>query len=137
MFSRTNRFLGLPLGRSVISALLPVGAVFLLAILLIGVIWNESEYTQFDEDNQRFADEYLLSQKEMLRSEVNRIKNYLISEKKLAEQNLEYLLKERVNEGHAIARGLYNRYRDSHSDAEIQQMIISALREVRYNDCLL
>ncbi|MGI1670611.1 MAG: EAL domain-containing protein [Neptuniibacter sp.] len=122
------------MGNSVVGSLLPVTAVFIASILLIGYIWISSEYEQMRKNNERYAKEFVANQKSLLRTEVIRTKEYLVREKQSAESDLEEELISRVNDAYAIAQGIYETHLSTHSSAEIKQMIFSALRPIRFNN---
>lgn len=81
MFSHRHRFLGIPLGNSVLSSLVPVGIVILAALVLVGYIWTASEDRHLEEDKQRYAEAFLEQQREQLRSEVTRAKALILRKK--------------------------------------------------------
>lgn len=134
MKSSSHKVFGLPVGRSVISSLLPVAGVFLLSFLLIGYLWINSEYQKMREDNQRYAEEFIANQKELLRTEVIRIRDYLFQEKQAAESEFEAELVTKVNDAYSIAKSLYDTYHNTHTEQQIKQMIFSALRNQRFNN---
>ncbi len=115
------------------TLLLQLGSVFVLSTLLIGYLWIDSEYENLARENARYRAEYLENQKTILRSEVLRMKGFLLSEKARAEQRLEQQIRQRVNEAHAIATHLYTINRGRLDDREIQQAILEALRSIRFN----
>ncbi len=126
------RFIG---ANSVISSfLLPVGIIFFLSVLSVGYLWISNEHQKLDEENQRYADEYLKNQKAVLRSEVERVKAALLREKAKAETELENTLRARVQDAHRIASGIYARNKEQFSDEIIKQMIVSALSELRVSN---
>ncbi|EAR62343.1 EAL domain-containing protein [Neptuniibacter caesariensis] len=134
MLTGFRRFFAVPFGSSVLSSLLPVGVVILLALVLIGYIWTDSEYKHMQEDKQRYADDFVLAQKDLLRSEVVRIKHYLLRQKKQAEKDLEATLKSRVYDAYAVAQAIHARYHGEIPDLEVKKMIANALREMRFNE---
>ncbi|WP_286239455.1 bifunctional diguanylate cyclase/phosphodiesterase [Neptuniibacter halophilus] len=133
MFSHRHRFLGIPLGNSVLSSLVPVGIVILAALVLVGYIWTASEDRHLEEDKQRYAEAFLEQQREQLRSEVTRAKALILRKKAQAEEAMRIALKRRVDYAYGVAEGIYQTYHGQRSDQEIKQMIVAALREVRFN----
>lgn len=123
-----------PLGSSVLSSLLPVGIVILFALALIGYIWVDSEYHHVQEDKERYAEDFVQTQKDLLQSEVIRIKKYLLRQKQLAEKNLEHTLQDQVYKAHTIAQATHIQYKDKLPAHEIKKMIADTLRHMRFNE---
>jgi hypothetical protein len=121
-------------GSIIRTLLLQLGSVFAVSTLLIGYLWIDSEYENLARENARYRAEYLETQKTVLRSEVFRMKGFLLSEKARAERQLEQQIRQRVNEAHAIATHLYTINRGRLDDREIQRAILEALRSIRFND---
>ncbi|MGB0663734.1 MAG: bifunctional diguanylate cyclase/phosphodiesterase [Pontibacterium sp.] len=119
---------------SVVGYFLATTAVFLLAFGVIGYFWVSQEYTSLERDGEFFASEYLAIEKQELEYKVRQAKEYLMAEKQSAENTLRGELQERVNEAYALAQSLYATHRSAYSDAEIQQMIYAALKNMRFND---
>ncbi len=121
-------------GSIIRTLLFQLGSVFVLSTVLIGYFWIDGEYENLAQENARYRAEYLETQKTTLRSEVLKIKGFLLSEKARAERLLEQQIKQRVNEAHAIATHLYEINRDRLDDTQIQRMIREALRSIRFNE---
>jgi diguanylate cyclase (GGDEF)-like protein len=127
-------FAGVPVGNSIIARLLlQMGGIFLVTILVIGYLWVSAEFQRVEEDNRRYKAEYLENQKASLRAEVQRVKALLLREKAKAVEELESRLKEETQHAFLIAQSIYESNKGVHPDAVIQQMIVSALRDIRLN----
>lgn len=120
-------------GSIIRTLLLQLGSVFVLATLLIGYLWITSEYDNLAQENARYRSEFLDTQKSIIRSEVLKIKNFLLSEKSRAELRLEQQIQKRVQEAHAIATHLHSINQGRMDDQQIQRIILEALRNVRFN----
>jgi len=116
------------------SLFVSVAALSLTCILCISGAFFYVEYYYFQQEEQRMRSEYMTSQKNILRSEVDRIVDYIYYMKWRTDRRLRESNKEHVHEAHAVATSLYNRYKDTRSRKEIGEMIKAALRSVRYND---
>lgn len=130
----SHRFFNTPFGSSVLSSLLPIGIVILLALLLIGYIWTDSEYKHMQEDKEQYSADFVQNQKEILQSEVVRIKKYLLRQKKQAEDNLEKTLKDRIQDAHAVAEAIHKTYQGKLPEQEIKRLIADTLRNMRFNE---
>ncbi|MCD4678261.1 MAG: cache domain-containing protein, partial [Desulfobacula sp.] len=97
------------------------------------MIWIQGEYSAFKTESKLLRARYLESQKEMLKSEVADVVKYINDMRRLSEQKLEFVLKERVCEAHKIAMNIYRQNLDSKELPEIKKMIKDALRPVRFN----
>ena len=107
-----------------------------IAVVSIGLwclIWIYGEYSDFTAESESLRAEFILSQKEMLKSEVAGVVKYVKYMKEQAEQNLKFALKERVYEACEIALNIYRQNRASKTPVEIGNMIKDALRPIRFN----
>ena len=77
---------------------------------------------------------YLDRQKQVIRREVMRVADMIRDQKAQIEELTKAEIKSRVYEAHAIARHMYLTFRDQKTAPEIQQMVIEALRTVRFAD---
>ena len=120
--------------RLIHSILLQVGAIFFIALSIVGYLWIESEYQALENENAQYAQEYIENRKRELRSEVLRVKAMIRSDRlsALAEQRNQ--LKEQVTTAHNVANGLYQRYLGVLPQDKIKQMILDALRYQRWSE---
>jgi len=105
-----------------------------LASLLLAVFWLGSEYRQFQTMSKEMEADYIDSQKDLLKSEVARVIDYLEHEKAQAEGHLKADIKLQVNEAFALAEGIYRRHSDNTPVNEIQSKVIETLRDMRFDD---
>ena len=121
--------------RKSISRLMFIGMFFFSAISTasVGLIWVVQEYDQFKKDSDKLRNEYVEGQKRLLKKEVLRAVEHVEYRIKQTEIRLEDSIKNRVYESYEIASNLYNRFHKSKSKSELKQMIIEALRNVRFN----
>ncbi len=114
--------------------MLGILAVSFLASLLLAIFWIGSEYRQFQTLSKEMETQYIESQKDLLKSEVARVIDYLEHEKVRAENHLKADIKQQVSEAFALAEGIYRRHKDDTPLNHIQTMVTEALRDMRYNN---
>jgi PAS domain S-box-containing protein len=109
------------------------GIIFLLgmgvSIVAMDVIGSHRDFT-FRADQMR-AD-YIACQKKIIKQEVNRVVDLISYEKAQSEILTKRKLKSRVYEAYSIAQNIYQQNKTAKSKAEIQQMILDALRPIRF-----
>jgi PAS domain S-box-containing protein len=104
-----------------------------ISTAIIGYIWISHEFRRFERDSEKMRTEYIESQKLLIKSEVQRVVDYIDYMRSRTDQRLKELLKERVYEAHSIATTIYEKYRGKKSEREIKQLIKDALRPIRFN----
>lgn len=109
------------------------GIIFLLgigvSIAAIDVIGSHRDF-HFRADQMR-AD-YIARQKQIIKQEVNRVVDLISYEKAQSEILTRKKIKSRVYEAYSIAQHIYEQNKDAKSGAEIQKMILDALRPIRF-----
>ena len=109
------------------------GIVFLLgigaSIVAIDVIESHRDFN-FRADQMR-AD-YIDRQKQTIKQEVNRVVDLISYEKAQSEILTRKKIKSRVYEAYSIAQHIYQQNKTVNSGAEIQKMILDALRPIRF-----
>ncbi|MBN2706265.1 MAG: cache domain-containing protein, partial [Deltaproteobacteria bacterium] len=80
----------------------------------------------------QMREKYIARQKEIVRQEVMRTVNLIRYESAQSEAVTREILRSRVLEAEAIARHLFEKYRETKRHEEIQQLIIEALRPIRF-----
>ena len=109
------------------------GIVFLtaLAVAIVGIdLVTTYHYSNIRVDNMRT--DYVEQQKQMSKREVERVVNMINYERTQSELLTKGKIKSRVYEAHAIAQNIYQQNKTAKSEAEIQQMILDALRPIRF-----
>jgi PAS domain S-box-containing protein len=111
------------------------GIIFLIglgvSIVAIDVIGSYRD-SNFRADQMR-AD-YITRQKQIIKQEVDRVVNMIRYEKTQSEMLTRKKIKSRVYEAYTIAQNIYQQNKTSKSKAEIQQMIVDALRPIRFEN---
>lgn len=108
--------------------------ISLVSIGLYCLIWIHSEYSSFKAESASLRKVHLESQKNVLRSQVANVVNYIQSIIGQTEQRLKSTIKERVYAAHQIAWNIYRQNVESKSTDEIKDMIIDALRPIRFSN---
>jgi len=107
--------------------------IVFVSIGLWCLIWIHDEYSTFKAESDSLREEYIRSQKIILKKEVASVVRYINDIRIQSEQKLEVALKERVYQAHQIAMNIYQQNADSKALPEIQKMIKDALRNIRFN----
>jgi signal transduction histidine kinase len=77
---------------------------------------------------------YIASQKQIIKQEVNRVVDLISYEKAQSEILTREKIKSRVYEAYSIAQNIYQQNNPAKSEAEIQQMILGVLRSIRFEN---
>lgn len=107
--------------------------ISLASILSIGCVWIFSVYFNFEEAAETMRREFEASRMELIRREVDRTVEYVEFMRSQAEKRLKRTIREQADEAYEVARSLYETYKDEKSAAEIQALIVTALRRERYD----
>ncbi|MBV5279463.1 MAG: cache domain-containing protein [Campylobacteraceae bacterium] len=89
---------------------------------------------KFEKESADLQKEYFNSQKNLLVKEVEKFTDYIENKKSQSYLETQKTVKSRVLEAHALAFSLHEKYKNTHSDAQIEKLIINALRALRYED---
>jgi signal transduction histidine kinase len=100
---------------------------------MILFLYFESKKT-FNEEKTGIEQKYILKNKEQIKEEVNRVSEYINYLQKTTEEELKKSVKSRVYEAHAIATGIYEKYKDTKTKEEIFELIKVSLSSIRFND---
>ena len=101
-------------------------AVSITAIDIIG------SYRDFNLRSDQMRADYIARQKQIIKQEVNRVVDLISYEKAQSEVLIRKKVKSRGYEAYSIAQNIYQQNKSTKSKAEIQQMILDALRPVRF-----
>jgi len=109
------------------------GIVFLtaLAVVIVGIDLLTTEH-DFNLRIDNMRTDYVEQQKLASKREVERIVNMINNERTQSELLTKDKIKSRVYEAYSIAQNIYQQNKTAKSDAEIQKMIIDALRPIRF-----
>jgi PAS domain S-box-containing protein len=109
------------------------GIVFLIGLgasfIAIDAI---NSYRDFKFRADQIRTDFIDRQKQMVKEEVNRVVDVIHYEKTQTETSTRNKIKSRVYEAYSIAQHIYQQNKDKESEAKIQQMILDALRPLRF-----
>ena len=111
------------------------GIIFLIGIgLSIVAIDVIGSYRDFNFRADQMRTDYITHQKQIIKEEVNHVVDMILYEKAQSEMLTRKKIKSRVYEAHSIAQNIYQQNKTAKSKDEIQQMILDALRPIRFED---
>jgi PAS domain S-box-containing protein len=108
-------------------------AISCFSVVVAGYFWISQEYASFHAESKELRENYLESQRDMIRNEVQKVVDYVDYMRSLREKRLKDSIRERVYEAYAIANNIYRENRGKKSNAEIADMIRDALRPIRFS----
>jgi len=91
-----------------------------------------TSYQNFNYHSNQLRKDYITRRKNIIRQEVNRTVDLILYEKAQSEKLTRDKIQTRVYEATAIARNIYQQNKSQKDGAEIQKMILDALRPVRF-----
>ena len=106
----------------------------LVSVTVVGYIWISQEFQRFDIEAERLRNEYMGTQKAMLKSEVEKAVGFIEYMRMKEEEDLRKHIKARVYEAHQTAVSVYDYYQAEHSESFIQEMITTVLRNMSYDE---
>ena len=110
-------------------------SIFVIVISLCVILFLYFENKNaFSQEKKDIEEKYILKNKELIKEEVNRVYEFIEYLQKTTEIELKKSVKSRVYEAHAIATGIYEKYKDTKSKEEIFQLIKVSLNNIRFND---
>ncbi len=109
---------------------------FLLTLIFIGVVAvvfiSSKEIKNYKTNIKTFKNYVIEEKKQLLKTEVEDVINYIEIQKKQRVQDVKQNVKERTYEGYNIAKNLYERYHDLRPDNKIKALIIETLRPISF-----
>lgn len=110
----------------------PLFIVF--ASILITLFLFFDSKSDFLKEKSKIEYEYIEDNKKQIKSEIEEVYEFIKILQKNTERELKESIKGRVYEAHAIANGIYNRYKGTMSKEEIFELIKVSLNDIRYNN---
>jgi PAS domain S-box-containing protein len=92
------------------------------------------DYKNFQVESRRLREDYLKTQQQMVKDEVEKTIEFIHYSWSKTESRLKTSIKERVDEAHAIATNLYAEHHMSKGKDEVRKIILDALRPIRFNN---
>ncbi|MBF0509655.1 MAG: cache domain-containing protein, partial [Deltaproteobacteria bacterium] len=114
--------------------LLYIVVSFVLCTGIIGCLWISHLYAKFHEDTEVLRQDYLKSQKNIIKKEVEAVIDYINYKKSMIREQLNQEIKRRTYEAAAIAKNIYDENKAIRNDSEIKKMVKDALRPIRFDD---
>ncbi|MBU2648929.1 cache domain-containing protein [bacterium] len=108
--------------------------ITVFALGLIGYLWISRERERFSEEEVNLRRDYISSQKQFLKREVEHAIRVITYTKDQIEARLQASLKSRVYEAYSIADSIWRANRGHKPDGEIVTMIRDALTAIRFNN---
>ena len=105
-----------------------------ISVALVGYFWIMNEYEQFKKEEATLREEYVDTQKSLIKHETDQVIDYVEFKISQAESRLKQTIRNRTHEAYDIAINLYNHYRNTRNPAELKKIITDALRPIRYNN---
>ncbi|MDX2479222.1 MAG: cache domain-containing protein, partial [Desulfuromusa sp.] len=104
--------------------------ISLAAIIMLLHISTRSR--EFDQRAETMRSDYVVRQKALIKREVERVVTIINERRSRSEHDTQSAVKQRVYEATAIAENIYQQNKSTKSDHEIQQLIVDALRAIRF-----
>ncbi|MBF0530035.1 MAG: cache domain-containing protein, partial [Deltaproteobacteria bacterium] len=105
-----------------------------LTILAVGYMVIALGTHLFKVEAERLRENYVREQKQVLKSEVEKVFDFINFQYLKTENRLKNLIQTRTYEAHAIAINLYRENYGKMSKAELEKNILDALRPIRFNN---
>lgn len=115
------------------SLLARVTTVLFVSIASVFIASVYVEYANYKDNVRRTREAVVSSQQRLIQSEVDRVISYIDYKKAGIETRLRTSIQSRVLEAHAIAANIHIQNQSTRSDNQIKQMIMDALRPIRFN----
>jgi len=116
------------------------GVIFTVLALLatvvtvfMGLILFVRDYGHFQDRLELLREQYIQSQKEMIKTEVIDATEHIEYMLSRSEKRLKETIKSRTLEAHALATHIFNQYKNKKSSEEINKIIIETIRIIRFS----
>jgi len=103
----------------------------LISVGLVGYFWIKNEHERFKKEEVTLREEYLASQKNLIKNETEKVLDYIEHEKSQALIRLKQHIKKDAKDAYAVAANLYIQNKGSMPDAQIKKIIKDALRPLK------
>jgi PAS domain S-box-containing protein len=107
--------------------------IAVISFVCLYFLWVLNEYAEFKEESASIKENFVASEKERLKTQVQAVLEYVQYMRGQTKKRLEDSIQARVNEACLIAVNIYHENKDSKSGDEIKKMIKDALRPIRFN----
>lgn len=105
-----------------------------LSLLVVGYLWISKEFQSTSQQSDDMKEQYLEMTKTHIKTEVDKVINYIAFRQSQTRQLLETMIRSRTYEAVAIGNHLYDRYKNKMPLNKIKEMVREALRPILYNN---
>jgi len=105
-----------------------------IAVVVLGSFWIAAEYRRFARESRELREEYVDDQRAHVRSEVEKVIDYIAYRHSRTDEVLRSSLRAQVYQVHALATHLYEIERGRRARPELERLITEALRPMRFNN---
>ena len=111
----------------------PLVFIITVSLIITGFLYWDKQ-TTFQEQKIVISNEFIKTNKEKIKTEVDDLYEFIEKTQKETEERLKKSIKDRVYEAHNIAMRIYNENKDTKTREEITKMIKDALVDIRFNN---
>lgn len=111
-----------------------MAAVAFLSMSILAVAWVTEEFSDLKRENKAARNAYIVEQKTFLTTIVNEVVSFVEFNRGKTEQRVRRTIRERVEEAHAIASHLLEKFGPTKSRTEMEELVRESLRQIRFND---
>jgi signal transduction histidine kinase len=125
------------MGRKHSIITLPPFLMFVVAFLsmcVLSAVWVSEEFVDLERENTMVRNAYISEQKKILTTIVSEVVSFVEFNRGQTEQRVRRTIRERVEEAHAIAAHLLEKFGPTHSRDELEEMVRESLRPIRFNN---
>ena len=108
-------------------------SIAVISILLLGILMIHNDYSNFNGVSKELRDEFMESQKAIIKNEVDKAVDYIEYMKSRNKEGLKDNLKSKVDQAYDIAMNIYNENK-GRDLKEIKKLVKDALRPIRFSD---
>lgn len=119
------------LSKSIFNLILLVSVLSTIFITIIFILF---QFNNFEKESKYIRNEFINAKKDLLKKEVSYVYNYIEYQEKIKKNLIQQKLKNRVNQAYTIAKNIYDKNVSKISNEEIQYLIVSALKEISYEN---
>jgi signal transduction histidine kinase/nitrogen-specific signal transduction histidine kinase len=101
---------------------------------ILGVLWLTHEVAHYQDKVDRTRSDYMEARKNILKSQIDSIIDYITYKESQIEMRLKDEIKDRVNEAHAAATNIVNKFAKKLPRDTLEDLVRETLREIRFND---
>lgn len=109
-------------------------AVILILVSVIAYVWANRAYMEFRNTTARIQKEYISSKKSLIKTEVEKVVDYVLYKKSIAEKRLKEDVKARTYEAHNMASYIYDKNKHTKHQDEIKRLIHDAFYSVSWDN---